>query len=128
MFYIRYNRHIVCFLVFYGVYGLRFCAGWLKVLLCCTVCCVFVLYSLRAMFIYLCENDGNTKEVVRMKCEYTSEPCYMSSMKICNEMAELCKRRKLLKKGMTQRQIDDAFCATHPFVSQKYRVTYKEGE
>ena len=63
-----------------------------------------------------------------MKCEYVNEPCYVgSTCVICNEKAELCKRRKQLKKGMTQKQIDDAFYAKHPFASQKYRVKYKEG-
>jgi len=52
-----------------------------------------------------------------MECEYIREPCYMPTMKICNERAELCKRRKLLKKGMTQEQIDDLWN-----VPEKYRV------
>ena len=49
------------------------------------------------------------KEIIKGKCPYTSEPCYMPTMKICNEMSELCKRRKQLAKGMTQEQIDNLF-------------------
>jgi hypothetical protein len=45
---------------------LRFVRWLAQVLLCCTVRCVCVLYSLRAGFISECENDGNCKEVVRM--------------------------------------------------------------
>jgi len=51
-----------------------------------------------------------------MKCEYCNEPCF-TGLSICTEHAELCKRRKLLKKGMTQKQIDDIWR-----VPEKYRV------
>jgi len=40
------------------------------------------------------------------KCEHIKEPCYLEWAKVCNEEAELCRRRKLLKRGMTQEQID----------------------
>jgi len=51
-----------------------------------------------------------------MKCEYVNEPCSIN-LKICTERAELCKRRKLLRKGMTQEQIDDLWN-----VPEKYRT------
>ena len=51
------------------------------------------------------------------KCEFEDGRCYMPTMKICTEMCELCKRRKLLRKGMTQEQIDELLK-----VPEKYRV------
>jgi len=51
------------------------------------------------------------------KCEFAEkEPCYMKFAKICNDMPILCKRRRLLLKGMTQEQIDDLWN-----VPEKYR-------
>jgi hypothetical protein len=51
-----------------------------------------------------------------MKCEYAGTPCD-TGLKICSEKAELCKRRKLKLRGMSDKEIDDLWN-----VPEKYRV------